>query len=71
MIQIVFCIFAKSFGCEVAAARVRVNCIAVRPPANPGWVAGAVHFLAEEGRYYAGQVMFLNRSQPGEGKHEI
>jgi NADP-dependent 3-hydroxy acid dehydrogenase YdfG len=58
--------FAKSFGCEVAAAGVRVNCIAVRPPANHEWVAGAVNFLAKEGQYYAGQVMFINPYQPGE-----
>jgi len=57
--------FAKSFGCEVAAAGVRVNCIAVRPPANHKWVAGAVNFLAAEGQYYAGQVMFINPYQPG------
>ena len=57
--------FAKSFGCEVAAAGVRVNCIAVRCPANHEWVAGAVDFLAKEGQYYAGQVMFINPYQPG------
>jgi len=52
--------FAKSFGCEVAAGGVRVNCLAVRPPANPKSVAQTVIFLAHDGRYYAGQVMYLN-----------
>jgi len=51
--------FAKSFGCEVAADGVTVNCLATRPPVNPEWVAQTVSFLANEGQYYAGQVMFL------------
>jgi NAD(P)-dependent dehydrogenase (short-subunit alcohol dehydrogenase family) len=52
--------FAKSFGCEVAADGVRVNCLATRPPANPESVAQTVSFLVNDGHYYAGQVMFLN-----------
>lgn len=52
--------FAKSFGCEVAAAGVRVNCLAVRPPVKPDWVAETTNFLANDGQYYAGQVMFLS-----------
>jgi len=51
--------FAKSFGCEVAADGVRVNCLAVRPPANPKAIALTVSFLANDGHYYAGQVMHL------------
>jgi len=51
--------FAKSFGCEVAADGVCVNCLATRPPVNPEWVAQTVNFLANDGHYYAGQVMFL------------
>ena len=52
--------FAKSFGCEVAADGVCVNCLATRPPVNPEWVAQTVSFLASDGHYYAGQVMFLS-----------
>ena len=52
--------FAKSFGCEVAADGVCVNCLATRPPVNPEWVAQSVSFLVNDGHYYAGQVMFLN-----------
>ena len=52
--------FVKSFGCEVAADGVRVNCLAVPPPANPAWVAETVSFLSNHGQYYAGQVIFLN-----------
>ena len=51
--------FAKSFGCEVAADGVRVNCLAIQPTMDPGWVAETVRFLADEGQYYAAQVMFL------------
>jgi NAD(P)-dependent dehydrogenase (short-subunit alcohol dehydrogenase family) len=51
--------FAKSFGCEVAADGVCVNCIVTRPPVNPQSVAQTVNFLANDGHYYAGQVMFL------------
>lgn len=52
--------FAKSFGCEVAADGVCVNCLATRPPVNPEWVAQSVSFLVNDGHYYAGQVMFLS-----------
>jgi len=51
--------FAKSFGCEVAADGVCVNCIVTRPPVNPEYVGQTVNFLANDGYYYAGQVMFL------------
>jgi len=51
--------FAKSFGCEVAADGVCVNCIVTRPAVNPESVARTVNFLANDGHYYAGQVMFL------------
>jgi NAD(P)-dependent dehydrogenase (short-subunit alcohol dehydrogenase family) len=51
--------FAKSFGCEVAADGVRVNCLAIKHPVDPGWVAETVRFLANDGQYYAAQVMFL------------
>jgi len=49
--------FAKSFGCEVASDGVCVNCLAIQPPVNPDWVAHTVSFLANEGQYYAGQVI--------------
>lgn len=52
--------FAKSLGCEVAADGVCVNCVAIQPPANAEWVARMTSFLANDGQYYAGQVMFLN-----------
>ena len=52
--------FAKSFGCEVAADNVCVNCLAASPPVNPEWFARTVSFLANDGQYYAGQVMFLS-----------
>jgi NAD(P)-dependent dehydrogenase (short-subunit alcohol dehydrogenase family) len=51
--------FAKSFGCEVAADGVCVNCLVTRPAVNPESVARTVNFLVNDGRYYAGQVMFL------------
>ena len=50
--------FAKSFGCEVAADGVCVNCLAPRHPLNPESIAQTVSFLANDGYYYAGQVMF-------------
>lgn len=50
--------FVKSLGSEVAADGVCVNCLAVRPSINPAWVAETICFLADEGQYYAGQVMF-------------
>lgn len=50
--------FIKSLSCEVAADGVCVNCLAVKPAIDPAWVAETVCFLADEGRYYAGQVMF-------------
>jgi 2-hydroxycyclohexanecarboxyl-CoA dehydrogenase len=50
--------FVKSLGSEVAAGGVRVNCLAVKHSINPDWVAETICFLADEGRYYAGQVMF-------------
>ncbi|MCP4627944.1 MAG: SDR family NAD(P)-dependent oxidoreductase [bacterium] len=52
--------FAKSFGCEVAADGVCVNCIVTRSPVNPEPVARTINFLANDGHYYAGQVMFIN-----------
>jgi NAD(P)-dependent dehydrogenase (short-subunit alcohol dehydrogenase family) len=58
--------FAKSFGCEVAADGVRVNCLAIQPPIDPGWVAETVSFLANNGQYYAAQVMFLGSDYPRE-----
>ena len=51
--------FAKSFGCEVASDGVCVNCLAIQPPVNPDWVAHTVSFLANEGQYYAGQVITI------------
>lgn len=51
--------FAKSFGCEVAADGVRINCLAIQPATDPDWVAETVCFLANEGHYYAAQVIFL------------
>ena len=50
--------FVKSLGSEVAADGVCVNCLAVKPSINPDWVAETVCFLADDGQYYAGQVMF-------------
>jgi 2-hydroxycyclohexanecarboxyl-CoA dehydrogenase len=50
--------FVKSLGSEAAADGVCVNCLAVKPSINPAWVAETVCFLADEGRYFAGQVMF-------------
>ena len=51
--------FVKSLASEVAAEGVCVNCLAVKPPVNPDWVAKTICFLANEGQYYAGQVMFI------------
>jgi 2-hydroxycyclohexanecarboxyl-CoA dehydrogenase len=50
--------FVKSLGSEVAADGVCVNCLALKPKINPDWVADTVCFLADDGQYYAGQVMF-------------
>jgi 2-hydroxycyclohexanecarboxyl-CoA dehydrogenase len=50
--------FVKSLGSEVAGSGICVNCLAVKPSIRPDWVAGTICFLADEGRYYAGQVMF-------------
>lgn len=50
--------FVKSLGSEVAADGVCVNCLAVKPSINPDWVAETVCFLADDGHYYTGQVMF-------------
>lgn len=50
--------FTKSFGCEVAPHNVRVNCIKPRRPLNPDGVAATVKFLANDGDYYVGQVLF-------------
>lgn len=58
--------FAKSFGCEVAADGVRINCLAIQPPIDPCWVADTVSFLANDGQYYAAQVMFLGSNYPQE-----
>jgi NAD(P)-dependent dehydrogenase (short-subunit alcohol dehydrogenase family) len=49
--------FVKSLGIEMAAYGVCVNCLALKPGVNPEWVAGTVRFLADEGRFYAGQVI--------------
>jgi len=49
--------FVKSLGSEVAADGVCVNCLAVKPSINPDWVAETICFLADEGQFYAGQVM--------------
>jgi 3-oxoacyl-[acyl-carrier protein] reductase len=49
--------FVKSLGIEMADRGVCVNCLALKPGVNPEWVAGTVRFLADEGRFYAGQVM--------------
>lgn len=49
--------FVKSLGSEVAADGVCVNCLAVKASINPDRVAETVCFLADEGRYFAGQVM--------------
>ena len=37
-----------------------MNCLAASPPVNPEWFARTVNFLANDGQYYAGQVMFLS-----------
>jgi len=50
--------FVKSLGSEVAAAGVCVNCLAVKAATDPERVAETVCFLADEGRYLTGQVMF-------------
>jgi len=60
--------FAKSFGCEVASNCVCVNCLAIQPSVNPEWVAHTVNFLANEGQYYAGQVISI---QPNPDKPEL
>ena len=60
--------FAKSFGCEVASNGVCVNCLAIQPSVNPERVAQTVSFLANEGQYYAGQVISI---QPNPDKPEL
>jgi 2-hydroxycyclohexanecarboxyl-CoA dehydrogenase len=51
--------FVKSLGSEVAGSGICANCLAVKTSVNPDWVAETICFLADEGRYYAGQVMYL------------
>jgi len=44
---------------------VCVNCLAIQPPVKPDWVAHTVSFLANEGQYYAGQVISIQPKLSG------